>query len=99
MPMMEGYDWGDCQRIEMVFATALKRRLGAESAGAVGLEWLYRSNLSEIAWRSELTAAADEALQFSGIAGAVSWDDFTRGVLSSSVGTSSRIHGAAQRDA
>lgn len=45
LPALEGAAWGDCQRFEMVVAAAVKRRLGASAAGAVGLEWLTRNDL------------------------------------------------------
>ena len=38
LPALEGAAWGDCQRFEMVVAAAVKRRLGASAAGAVGLQ-------------------------------------------------------------
>lgn len=65
LPQLEGAAWGDCQRLEMVFATAVKRRLGAASAPAVGLEWLTRKDLDGVDWKAELRAAASDALAFS----------------------------------
>lgn len=58
LPALEGAAWGDCQRLEMVVTTAVKRRLGASAAGAVGLEWLTRDDLQRVAWKEELTVAA-----------------------------------------
>lgn len=59
--------WGDGQRFEMVFATALKERLNAEAAGAVGLEWFFRRDLHLVQWEEELRAATNRALCFSGL--------------------------------
>lgn len=59
--------WGDGQRFEMVFATALKERLNAQAAGAVGLEWFFRRDLHLVEWEVELTAATIQALRFSGL--------------------------------
>ena len=56
--------WGDGQRFEMVFATALKERLNAQAAGAVGLEWFFRRDLHLVEWEGELTAATIQALCF-----------------------------------
>jgi hypothetical protein len=49
---LEGAAWGDCQRFEMVFASALKRQLGTSAAGAVGLEWLTPQRPSCLGRRS-----------------------------------------------
>ena len=59
--------WGDGQSFEMVFATALKERLDAEAAGAVGLEWFFHRDLHLVQWETELTAATATALDFSGM--------------------------------
>jgi hypothetical protein len=63
---LDGRAWGDGQRFEMVFATALKERLNAGAAGAVGLEWFFRRDLHLVHWDKELSAATATALQFSG---------------------------------
>ncbi len=94
LPALEGAAWGDCQRVEMVVATAVKRRLGASAAGAVGLEWLTREDLQLVAWKDELTAAAVEALPFSGLEPRVEWSEYTPGRASDT-----QISGAPQRDA
>ena len=64
---LDGRAWGDGQRFEMVFATALKERLNAEAAGAVGLEWFFRHDLHLVQWEEELRAAINQALRFSGL--------------------------------
>jgi hypothetical protein len=94
LPALEGAAWGDCQRLEMVVATAVKRRLGASAAGAVGLEWLTRHDLQLVSWQEELTAAAVDALLFSGLEPQVEWTESTPRRASDS-----QIHGASQRDA
>lgn len=77
LPFLDGAAWGDCQRLEMVVATALKRRLDATAAMDVGFEWLRRSDLDTVSWPEELSAATAEALAFSGIAEEVSWEERT----------------------
>lgn len=77
LPVLEGEAWGDCQRLEMVFATALKQRLGASAARAVGLEWFTRRNLEDVRWKDELTSAAVAAMQFSGLPADVEWEEYT----------------------
>lgn len=99
LPALDGAAWGDCQRLEMVFATAIKRRLGAPPAGAVGLEWLTRGELDEVVWRDELTAAAVEALQFSGRDAAVEWEEYTPRHEAHPAGSQRRIGGPSQLDA
>lgn len=99
VPAVEGAAWGDCQRLEMVFATAIKRRLGASAAAAVGLEWLTRENLDNVAWRDELTAAATKALQFSGLDSTIDWEEYTPLGGGDSGSSHPRIHGPAQLDA
>jgi hypothetical protein len=76
LPMLEEAPWGDCQRLEMVFATAVKQRLKASAASAVGLEWLTCTDLDQIAWKEELTEAATAALRFSGLEPSVKWSEF-----------------------
>jgi hypothetical protein len=98
LPALEGSAWGDCQRLEMVFATAAKRRLEAASADAVGLEWLSRTDLDQVDWESELTDAANEALAFSGLDASVKWLEYSRGRAAASEG-SQRVHGRSQLDA
>jgi hypothetical protein len=67
LPALDSRAWGDGQRFEMVFATALKRRLNAGAAGAVGLEWFFRRDLQLVQWEEELKAATATALHFSGL--------------------------------
>jgi hypothetical protein len=67
LPALDDKAWGDGQRFEMVFASALKERLNAEAAGAVGLEWFFRRDLHLVQWDEELTAATHQALNFSGL--------------------------------
>jgi len=98
LPQLEGAAWGDCQRLEMVFATAVKRRLGAASADAVGLEWLTRKDLDRVDWKAELTAAASDALAFSGLDTSVEWVEYSSGRAAAS-GGSPRVHGPSQLDA
>ena len=98
VPALEGAAWGDCQRLEMVFATAVKRRLGAASADAVGLEWLSRKDLDRVDWEAELTGAAAEALAFSGLDASVEWAEHSR-VRAAASRASPRIHGPSQLDA
>jgi len=99
LPFMEGTTWGDCQRFELVVATALKRRLGASSASALGFEWLTRTHLEAVRWPEELAAASEEALDFSGIRGDVRWEEHA-GAGNTEPGSSNhRIHGPAQLDA
>ena len=71
----------------MVFATVAKRQLGARSADAVGLEWLYREALDGVDWESALTDAASKALAFSGLDASVKWLQY------------SRVHGRSALDA
>ena len=73
LPTMEGAPWGDCQPLEMVFATAVKRRLGATAACAIGLEWLTREHLDEVNWNAVLDAAAADALHYSRIDCSAAW--------------------------
>lgn len=65
--VLDGRAWGDGQRFEMVFATALKERLNAGAAGAVGFEWFFRRDLHLVQWEEELKAATATALHFSGL--------------------------------
>jgi len=61
----------------MVFATALKRRLGASAAGAVGFEWFELKGLEFVSWEEELAAAAVDALRFSALEAGVEWKEYT----------------------
>ncbi len=90
LPQLEGAAWGDCQRLEMVVATALKRRLGASAAGAVGLEWLTGKDLQLVAWKDKLTAAAIDALHFSDFDPQVEWTEYTPRRPTDSAGASQR---------
>lgn len=89
-PQLEGAAWGDCQRLEMVVATALKQRLGARAARAVGLEWLTRGDLQLVAWKEDLTAAALDALDFSGLEPQVEWTEYAPRPTGSDPGASQR---------
>ena len=62
----------------MVFATAIKRRLGAASADAIGLEWLIATDLDRVVWQRELAEAAEEALRFSGLDPGIDWHEHVR---------------------
>jgi hypothetical protein len=99
IPELDGAAWGDCQRLEMVFATSLKRRLGASAAGAVGLEWLTRDAVGLVSWIDELIPAAVEALTFAGLDGPVDWIEYTPRPVTQARVDNPRIHGASQRDA
>lgn len=99
LPGLDNKAWGDCQRLEMVFATALKRRLRAGAAGAVGLEWFWRPGLQDVPWRDELTAAAAEALDFSGLDPQVEWKQPIPRSARDSSEAPPRIQGPSQRDA
>ena len=77
LPFLEGATWGDCQRFEMVVATALKRRIEASSASALGFEWLTRRQLDTVDWREELGVASAEAIAFSGLQGEMRWEEDT----------------------
>jgi hypothetical protein len=95
LPFMEGATWGDCQRFEMVVATALKRRIKASSASALGFEWLTRSQLEAVDWPEELGAASGEAITFSGLRGEVRWEEYT----ATPGAVDARNRGPAQLDA
>jgi hypothetical protein len=99
LPELEGAAWGDCQRFEMVFATAVKRRLGASAADAVALEWLTRPDLDHVVWKDELGAAAAEAMRFSGLEGTVEWAEYTPRRATHPHAAHPRIHGPSQLDA
>jgi len=73
LPALEGEAWGDCQRLEMAFASAIKRRLHSAAASAVGLEWQHRAHLELVDWKDELTDAASEALRTEGLGDGVEW--------------------------
>lgn len=98
LPALEGAAWGDCQRLEMVVATAVKRRLGASPAGAVGLEWFTRNSLDQVSWTDELTAATIEALVFSGLDPKIEWAEYTPRRARASASPDPRNHGPSQRD-
>lgn len=99
LPCIEGAAWGDCQRLEMVVATAIKRRLGASAAGAVGLEWLTREDLADVSWKEILTAATKEALVFSGVDCEVEWTTLSAPSSGDVDVAQSRLRGSSQRDA
>jgi len=71
--------WGDCQRLEITFATGFKRRLGAMAAGPVGFEWLNREALDRVPSKDELTVAAAEALAYNGLDGQLDGSKTLRG--------------------
>lgn len=98
LPFLEGQPWGDCQRLEMVFATALKRRLEASVADAVGLEWLTRGGLENVAWKAELTLAAEAAMVFTGLDASVQWDEYRTRQHAPRGSPNARIQGASQLD-
>jgi hypothetical protein len=98
VPGLEGAAWGDCQRLEMVFATSLKRRLGASAASAVGLEWLTRDALRLVSWVDELMAAAVEALRFTELDSSVEWIEYTPHSVTHVGIDNPRIRGSSQRD-
>lgn len=77
LPELDGYAWGDCQRFEMVVATAVKKRLKASAAVTLGLEWFAREDLQDVSWKDELTDATAEALEFSGLKQPVEWTKYT----------------------
>jgi len=79
LPGLDDHEWGECQRLEMVFATLLKQSLQAEAAGAVGFEWFTRPDLDSVEdWRSELTSTLKEALAFSRLTTAFEWKEWVR---------------------
>ncbi len=90
LPQLEGKAWGDGQRLEMVVATAVKRRLGAEAAVTLGLEWFTLKDLQLIPWKDELTVAMVEALRFSALAPQVEWIKYIRPPANNSAGASQR---------
>lgn len=67
LPALDGRAWGDGQRFEMVFATALSERLEAGAARDVGFEWFCGTNLHLVQWEEELREATVRALDFSGL--------------------------------
>jgi len=77
LPGLDGEAWGDCQRFEMVAAAAVRRRLNAKSAGAVGFEWFFREGLDRVSWKADLTSATKDALEFSGFESQVAWTEYT----------------------
>ena len=92
--------WGDGQRFEMVFATALKQGLGAEAAGAVGLEWFCHRDLQMVQWEEALTAATNKALRFSGLhQPEVRWAKQSPGRVRQPPGSGLIKSGSSQRDA
>ena len=102
LPCMEGAPWGDCQRLEMVFGTALKLKLqSAKAASAVGLEWLWCPNLETVDWPVVLANASRDAMSFSGLEGedGLRWEEYTPVRTTHPAGGSSRIHGPSQLDA
>jgi hypothetical protein len=84
LPGLDEEEWGDCQRFEMVAAAAVRKRLSARSAGAVGLEWLFREGLDRVSWKAELTSATNDALEFSGFKSQVAWLEYTPRVAADS---------------
>lgn len=99
LPGLDRKAWGDCQRFEMVAATAIKTRLRAEAAGAVGLEWFFRKDLQDVSWEEELTAATHDALAFSALESEVDWTEYSSQRAGGSPGADPRLHGFSQRDA
>ena len=95
LPFMEGATWGDCQRFEIVVATALKRRMKASSASALGFEWLTRRQLEAVDWPEEFGSASGEAITFSGLRGEVDWAEYTPALGAADA----RSRGPAQLDA
>lgn len=77
LPELDGYAWGDCQRFEMVVATAVKKRLRASAAVTLGLEWFTRKDLQDVSWKDDLTDATAEAVQFTGLKQPVEWTKYT----------------------
>lgn len=77
LPALDGAAWGDCQRLEMVFGTVVKRLVHASAASAVGLEWFSRQHLELISWETVLSDAAAEALRVSGMDETVEWVQYT----------------------
>jgi hypothetical protein len=84
LPGLDGEAWGDCQRFEMVAAAAVRKRLGANSAGAVGFEWFFREGLDRVSWKAKLTSATNDALEFSGFKSHVAWMEYTPRVAADS---------------
>jgi len=98
LPFLEGAPWGDCQRFEMVFATDLKRRLKASVADAVGIEWLTKGGLENVAWKAELTLATEAAMDFTGLDASVQWDEYRPRQHAPLGSPHARIQGASQLD-